>query len=182
MLENKLMNSHKTATTSTNSNFVWDIVTRSTHWAVAIIVFANLFLNESGEIIHRYLGYIALGLIIIRLLWSLTLAKSPSRFIDLIPTSQGFREHVKEIKQRKEGLHHRHNAFGLLAVWAMWACIVLLGITGILYDTDWGIDNDIDDWHELVANLLQGIITLHISAVFLTSWWFKRSLVKSMIK
>lgn len=162
------------------ADFVWDKVVRITHWSVAVIVFANLFFTKGGETPHRYLGYIALGLIGGRLLWSLTWANPPSRLLDLIPTVRGFREHLAEIKQRREGKHRGHNAFGLLAVWAMWACIVALGITGILYDSDWGIDNDIDDWHASIAEILKFIVILHIVAVLITSWWLKRNLVKSM--
>lgn len=174
------MKTKRTENTQATTEFVWDKVVRITHWAVAFIVISNLFFNKGGATAHRYLGYTALGLIACRLLWSLTLAKSPARFRDLIPTISGFREHAKEIKQRQEGHHRGHNAFGLLAVWAMWGCIVALAVTGLLDDTDWGIDNDISDWHEGIANMLQIIVVLHVSAVLATSWWFKRNLVKAM--
>lgn len=176
------MNSNNRPSAAIGTNFVWDKWVRLTHWSVALIVLVNLFVNKGGETPHRYLGYTALGLIVGRLLWSLTWAKKPARFRDLIPTIQGFREHFKEIKQREEGNHRGHNAFGLLAVWAMWGCILALGVTGYLDDTDWGIDNDINDWHAAFATLLQVIIVLHVSAVLATSWWFRRNLVKSMIK
>lgn len=160
--------------------FAWDGVVRFTHWAVAAIVFANVFIDEAGEATHRYLGYTALGLVICRLLWSVTAAKSPARLRDLMPTIAGFGEHLSEIKQRHAGNHRGHNAFGLLAVWAMWGCIIALGVTGFLSDTDWGIDNDISDWHEAFATILQAIVVLHIIAVFATSWWLKHNLLKTI--
>lgn len=165
-----------------DDKFVWDKLVRASHWLVAAIVLLNLFITEEGEDAHQYLGYLAVALIAIRLIWSATFAKSPARFLDLIPTIDGFKRHFQEIKQRKENPNHSgHNAFGLLAIWLMWVCIIGLGVTGYLSDSDWGIDNDIDDVHELFANILQATVILHVFAVFVTSWWFKRSLVKAMI-
>lgn len=163
-------------------SFVWDKWVRLSHWLVAAIVLLNLFITEEGEQTHQYLGYVAVTLVFIRIIWSLSWAKAPARFSDLIPTISGLKSHIKEIRQRQESSSHiGHNDFGLLAIWFMWFCIVGLGISGYLSDTDWGIDNDIDDIHELIANLLQAVVILHVFAVFLTSWWFKRSLLKAMI-
>lgn len=173
--------SHKSSlATQVTVSFVWDKVVRLTHWSVVLIVVANWFFNEGGETAHRYLGYTAMVLIVLRLLWSLTGAKAPARFRDLIPTPKGFYRHFQEIKKRQEGSHRGHNAFGLLAVWLMWGCIIALGVTGILDDTNWGIDAGVSDWHEALADFLQIIVVLHIIAVILTSWWFRRNLVKSM--
>lgn len=162
--------------------FVWDKLVRLSHWLVAAIVLLNLFITEEGETPHRYLGYAAVTLIAIRIIWSLSWAKVPARFVDLIPTASGLKIHIQEIRQRQENPNHTgHNDFGLLAIWFMWLCIMGLGISGYLSDTDWGIDHDIDDIHEWIANFLQAVVILHVLAVFLTSWWFKRSLVKAMI-
>lgn len=163
-----------------SSSFVWDKLVRITHWSVAIIIFANLLVTEGGETTHRYLGYVAVGLIFCRLIWALTKAKSPARFCDLIPRFHGFSEHFLELKQRRL-THLGHNAFGLLAVWAMWLCIIALSVTGWLDDTDWGIMNDIDDWHEGIASFLQAIVFLHISAVLVTGWWTGKNLIRRMI-
>lgn len=162
--------------------FIWDKVVRLTHWSVAIIVIANFFITEEGESLHQYLGYTAVGLVTVRLLWAATLASYPARLRDLTPTLAGFTRHWQEIKSRQATQSTGHNAFGLLAVWLMWGCIIGLGVTGYVSETDWGIMNDVSEWHELIATILQATVFLHIIAVFLTGWWLKYNLVKTMTR
>lgn len=162
--------------------FVWDKIVRVTHWLVAAIVLVNSFILKPGSEWHQLLGFTAVGLVMLRILWSLSFAKAPARFRDLIPTPHGLIHHFQEIIQREETSLSGHNAFGLLAIWLMWVCIFALAFTGYTAEyTEWGIMNDLNDWHQYCVWLLQSIVILHIFAVFVTSWWFKRNLVKPMI-
>lgn len=163
-------------------SFVWDKLVRSTHWLVAAIIVCNSFIVEPGETLHQFLGYCAVSFVTLRIVWSLTWAEKPARFSDLIPTIKGLRTHWQEIITRQETAAHGHNAFGLLAIWAMWLCIFGLAFTGYTAEnTDWGIMNDLDDWHEGLVIVLQTIIVLHVIAVYLTGKWFKRNLIKTMV-
>lgn len=163
--------------------FVWDKVVRSTHWLVAAIVVANSFVLKPGSESHQLLGFVAVGLVTLRILWSLSFAKAPARFCDLIPTPSGLLHHLQELIQRQETAPPGHNAFGLLAIWLMWACIFALAFTGYSAEnTDWGIMNDLDDWHQYCVWLLQSVVILHVVAVFATGLWFKRNLVKPMVR
>lgn len=163
-------------------NFTWDRIVRSTHWLVALSIFANLFFNKGGGQIHIILGYLAGGLVIFRLLWAITLAKYPARFRDLIPTPKGLAHHLHEIKNKKEETIG-HNHFGLLAIWVMWLLLFALIFTGyhIQNDTEFYYEYNLDDVHEKLALALKMIVGLHVSAVIVTSLWFKRNLIKSMI-
>lgn len=169
--------------------FVWDKVVRLTHWLVAACVLSNFFLSSysssaelyAGFSLHEWIGSLAVTLVILRLIWSLTGAKKPARLRDLIPTPSGMNAHWQELRQRKASDEPGHNSFGLLAIWAMWFCLLGLGTTGWLTYSDWGFDHDIGEVHGFFAKLLQIIVILHISAVFLTWWWCRHNLLKPMI-
>ncbi|MDO4776906.1 MAG: cytochrome b/b6 domain-containing protein [Cardiobacteriaceae bacterium] len=165
--------------------FVWDILVRLTHWGVAGAVIANLFFTGRGDedATHRILGMVAAGLVIIRLLWAMTLAKKPARLRDLVPTPGNAVHHLRDLQRGEETAEPGHNALGLLAVWAMWFCIVGLAFTGYHANeyTDLAERFSLDDWHEYLAKALLVLFILHVSAVFLTSWRLKRNLVRPMI-
>lgn len=163
--------------------FVWDRVVRLTHWIVAAAVLANLFFTPPGSVAHQAAGYIAVGLVVLRLAWSLTFAQKPARFRDLLPTPANAAHHWQDLRRGEETAEPGHNAFGLLAVWAMWGCIASLAFSGwhAAAETDWYYDYNLDDWHGIAANLLLGLVGLHIAAVFLTGWRVKRSLLRPMI-
>lgn len=48
---------------------VWDPFVRIFHWSLVAIVIANRFINDSGEIWHERLGYLACALIGARIAW-----------------------------------------------------------------------------------------------------------------
>lgn len=48
------------------SDFKWPVSIRFIHWTLAIIIILNLFVLEEGDDPHKYLGYFALALVILR--------------------------------------------------------------------------------------------------------------------
>jgi cytochrome b len=64
----------------------------------------------------------------------------------------------------------------------MWLLIAALAFTGWLSRTDayWGEDWPVD-LHMAISNVLQGIVVVHLLAVFLMSKMQKTNLVKVMI-
>lgn len=158
---------------------MWDKVVRLTHWGVAVAVILNLFAVEKGETTHEYLGYFAVSLVLIRLIWGLTLAPKEARLSALKPSISGIKQHLQELKIRQES-HNGHNPLGVLSVIALWILVIGAGLSGYISNTDWGIDNDIEDIHAIIVNALMFMIFLHLLAVIVTSFIFKRNLIKSM--
>ena len=68
--------------------FRWDPLVRLTHWGLAAVCIGNLWVNEAGEEWHEWLGYGAIGLVFLRLLWGLTFARGYARLGALIPMHQ----------------------------------------------------------------------------------------------
>ncbi len=127
---------------------------RFIHWGIAFIVFFNLFILKDGEPFHRYLGYAAVLLVVIRLVNGLV---------------------TKNHRQFPNKMAH---ATYLL----MWGSLLALGLTGFLMGTDqfWG-DERLEEAHELFATTIQLLIILHLLGIALDSYKFKRQTWLNMI-
>ena len=68
---------------------VWDIPVRLCHWGLAACVLANLAFMEEGDGIHQYVGYIAAGMVVFRVLWGLVGSRY-ARFSDFFPHASTF--------------------------------------------------------------------------------------------
>ena len=165
-----------------NSQFRgWDWLVRLTHWSVASLFIANYFFTEPGEALHTNFGWIILGLVGLRLLWGLTLAKGPNHLRSFVPTPKGALHHLKELRDGTPPEKVGHNPLGSAAVYLMWIGLAAASLTGWGMDTDWGFENDLDRWHFRVVDWLFILVVVHLSAVLLTSLRLKTNLVKAMI-
>jgi len=165
---------------SKSADTVWSLTVRLTHWAVATGVIINFF-NESGYW-HRLLGYACIVFVLFRLvdgLWLTRLAASKL----FVPRFADIKTHLREIRTGQVADYHGHNPLGQLAVYVMWLLIMLLGFTGWLSRTDlyWGEDLPVQI-HEVLSNLLQLMVVLHLLAVLLMSRLQHKNLIKAMIK
>lgn len=153
---------------------------RLTHWAVAAGVLIDFF-NETGYW-HRVVGYVCILLVLLRVIYGLCYSRTPSsRFF--VPMPADIWQHLQEIKTGKIEHHDGHNPLGQLAVFVMWLLIVLLGFTGWLsrIDAFWGEDLPVQI-HEILSELLQAMVLLHLFAVLLMSRLQHKNLIKAMIK
>lgn len=160
-------------------DIAWTWFVRFTHWLVALCVLVNFF-NDTG-FWHRTIGYVCLGLVLIRIFYGLWISRQPSsRFY--MPTFARIQRHFIEMRTKKFTPHIGHNPLGQLAVYFMWLIIVLLGLTGWISRTDtyWG-----EDWpvnlHQYLSYTLMGLVALHLMAVFIVSCISRRNLLKQMI-
>jgi len=169
-----------------NSNviYVWDILVRVTHWIVACAVIFNFF-SETGWI-HRYVGYLAACLVIIRLFYGLPIfvhwTKAGKASHVYFPTVKNILQHVGQIRSGAVIAHIGHNPLGQLAAYLLWALILVLAITGWLAGTDTFLGEDWPvDIHKTVSYMLQVVVLVHLSAVAFMSKLQKQNLVSAMI-
>ena len=160
---------------------VWDIWVRFTHWTVAGIVFANLLFTEEGEVVHRYIGYLACGLVVSRLLWGF-IGSRYARFSSFFPTPSRIVAHIRHMKAGEFGHDVGHNPIGALMMFALWGAILGLGVSGFMMETDayWG-NETVMGIHEVLANLMWVLIGLHVAAVFVMSFLSKTNLARAMV-
>lgn len=156
---------------------VWDLPVRLFHWLlVATILIAFLSSEEDSALAwwHVPAGWIAAILIAFRIVWGFV-GGERARFSDFLKPRQ-IAHHINGLFSGKPGRSIGHNALGGLAI------IALLGtVAGIIYtgaamqgETEGGL-------HQALANVLLGLIALHIIAVIAMSMLTKDNLIDAFI-
>ncbi|MEO8409591.1 MAG: cytochrome b/b6 domain-containing protein [Propionivibrio sp.] len=159
---------------------VWDPLVRVLHWTLVICVLANL-LNESGEAIHRWLGYTASAVVVVRVFWGFV-GPHYARFADWFPTRSRLAPYVKALLHNRAPRHVGHNPAGAVMMLALMALVLLLGVTGYMMGTDTFFGEDwVEGLHEALANILIGAVVLHVGAALFESWKHQENLIASML-
>ena len=160
---------------------VWDPLVRIFHWSlVASIAFAWLSSDSRGEL-HQWIGYSAVALIIVRLLWGFT-GTSYARFSQFIRSPRTVLGYLRAIKTGDEPRYIGHNPAGGYMIIALMLAVGTTGFTGWMMTTNTYYG---DDWVQIVHSLsADGMILLviaHVSGVVLASFRHRENLVKSMV-
>lgn len=159
---------------------VWDRLVRSVHWLVAAIVLANLFALEEGGVAHRWGGYAACALILIRTVWGFVGSRH-ARFSDWFPTPARVKSYARALWSGHPPRLLGHNPLGALMMLALWLLVLSLGFTGFLMGTDRYFGEEwLQAWHEAIANVLVAAVILHIGGALAESWRHKENLIRSM--
>lgn len=161
---------------------LWDPLVRGFHWSLASLFFVNFFITEDGGDIHEWVGYLCVGLIGIRLLWSL-ISRGNANIRHLIPTKKGIQQHLNALFNRRIDPYEGHNPLGALMIITLLSLIMLLGITGyILENVDmfWGSEW-LEELHEALANITLFAVFCHVSAIILLQKWGKIELIRPMV-
>jgi cytochrome b len=168
------------ANTRRNAVKVWDPLVRLFHWSLAACVF-GAFLVEEGGIAHRWLGYIALGLVVFRLLWGVVGSRH-ARFGDWV---RGPRAVAAYLRERLAGRSRRrlgHNPAAGAMILVLLATVTAVGMTGWMLTWDRFLDVEwLEELHELLAWGLLGLIGLHVLAAIVESVHYRENLIASMV-
>lgn len=159
---------------------VWDPLVRLFHWSLAACVLAAFVVEEGGNL-HRWLGYVALGLVAFRLCWGVV-GSAHARFGDWV---RGPRVVAGYLRERAAGRSQRrlgHNPAAAVMILGLLAGVVAVGMTGWMQawapfrDAEW-----LEDLHEVLAWGLLGLIGLHVLAAIVESVHYRENLVASML-
>jgi cytochrome b len=178
---------------------VWDPLVRLTHWATALAIVFNGVLIDGDALAHIWIGYTAIGLLALRLLWGL-IGPENARFSSFPISLSGAWRHIADLKRGEHKAHRSHNPLGALMVYALWTMLLFVSVTGVMlesapfpehegeYNRHYeGEDDDedraeiIEELHEVSANLLLLLAVLHVGGVVLESRLSGRNLVRPMI-
>jgi cytochrome b len=157
----------------------WDLWVRCTHWAIAGIVVWNLF--GPTDPLHRILGYVAAGLVGLRVVWGFVGAP-PARFSAWWPTPSHVAGYLRSLAAGKPLHHLSHNPLGALMALALWLLVLALALTGWLMRLDafWG-----EDWphtlHTWLSIALQVCVCVHVVAAVVMSVWTRENLIGAML-
>lgn len=135
----------------------FDLPTRAIHWALAVCVVLNLFVLESGDPPHKWLGYTACAAVVMRFIWGFVGGQG-SRF-------RTFPVHLKS-----------------LVYFGVWGLVIGLGITGFMMGTDkyWG-EEWLEDIHSKISDGVMILIGVHLLGVFIDSIRHRRKTWMNMV-
>jgi len=123
----------------TQKHLIWDLPLRLFHWSFAITILAAWYTSEQkGELVelHMQLGYVALGLLIFRILWGIVGPKH-ARFSQFIPSPKTVIHYIKNLKNNEfKDNNAGHNPLGALMVVLMITLVSLQAISGLFINDD----------------------------------------------
>lgn len=117
---------------------IWDLPTRAFHILLALCIGGLIATAEIGEDWmqwHFRLGYVALTLILFRLIWGF-LGGHWSRFINFVPTPKRILLYVQSIRRHETTPHIGHNPLGALSVFTMLSVVLLQVLSGFMTDDE----------------------------------------------
>lgn len=160
---------------------VWDLPVRVFHWLI-VLCFAGAYLTaerESWRLVHVTLGYTMAGLVLFRLLWGF-MGTRYARFSNFIRGPRAVAAYLGSMLRGRTEHHTGHNPAGALAI------VALLGLALAVTAAGWATFQDLGgEWleevHEAAANIMLGVVGLHIAGVLLASWTHHDNLVAAMI-
>ncbi|MCI5074425.1 cytochrome b/b6 domain-containing protein [Oricola sp.] len=160
---------------------VWDPLVRMIHWSLVAVIVLNGFVTDPENRLHEYVGYAALGLVVLRLVWGL-IGPRHARFTAFPPNPVAALRHIRDTVSGRNLLHLSHNPLGALMVYNIWATVLVLCATGIMMGTirffglDW-----VKEVHEVAFSWLMASVALHLIGVFAETWMSGVPLVRAMI-
>lgn len=109
---------------------LWDPVVRLTHWGIALAVVINAAVSEGGSLTHVSLGWLAMALLIMRLVWGV-LGPAEARFSAFPPNPAAAVRHLRQLWSGKVRHYPSHNPAGALMIYAFWATLTVVIATGL---------------------------------------------------
>ena len=159
---------------------VWDPLVRIFHWSLAGLFLANFF-TEEGELVHRGIGYVLLGLIAVRFVWG-WVGTRHARFSDWVPGPRRLRDYLRDRLAGRSQRQLGHNPGAAVMILALLGGVLLVGLTGWMQTTDaffgagW-----LEDVHEVLSYGVLALVGLHVLAAVGESVHYGENLVAAMI-
>lgn len=179
---------------SDNKKLIWDIPTRLFHWGIVITLCYSWYaIDIKNDLDHHFLsGFIALGLIVFRIIWGIVGSRY-AKFGSFIYKPSELVAYLKTFFNRDGGKYAGHNPLGALSVFALLLVIAIQAGTGMFADDEYyyfaplnefvssSMAGKITEFHKTNANIIFGIALLHIVAILFYRLYKKEKLVLAMI-
>ncbi|GIX09984.1 cytochrome b/b6 domain-containing protein [Elioraea sp.] len=156
---------------------IWDVPTRLFHWALALTLVGSFVTVRMHEMrLHAYCGYMALTLVLFRLLWGVIGSES-ARFATFLRGPRAALAHLRHLLAGRPDRETSHNALGGWAVVLMLGLVLAQGTTGLFANDDILFDGplvplvgkEVSDrltaWHYRISDLLLIVVIAHVAAV-----------------
>ncbi|MFP4155577.1 MAG: cytochrome b/b6 domain-containing protein [Halothiobacillaceae bacterium] len=171
---------------------LWDLPTRLFHWllvAAVLTSFLSMYVFDATDV-HAWSGYAVMSLVLFRLIWGVIGSRS-ARFTDFVPGPRTLLAYLRAGDAGRVRL--AHNPLGALSVLALLATLTVQWGTGLFADDDIFFSGPLAGMvsgdtrtlltaiHHDSANVLLGLIGLHLLAIAFHAWIKHQNLVKPMI-
>lgn len=114
---------------------VWDPLVRLTHWLIALTIVVNGIFLRDGTLVHVWIGYAALGALLLRLAWGLV-APGPARFSAMtLAPSRAF-AHLRDLAAGRWRDGPGHTPLGAWMALSIWLLLGVTAATGLLLHAD----------------------------------------------
>lgn len=169
---------------------VWDFPLRLFHWLLAIAVVTAIITGEIGGSwmgVHGKAGLFILALVAFRVVWGF-IGSTHARFLSFAPTPRKVRDYVSG---KWKGIGH--NPLGALSVFGILVLLITQTASGLFSYDDIAyagplqalIDADLSarltGLHRSLANVVLGLVVVHILAIFVYLLFKGENLIKPMI-
>jgi cytochrome b len=159
---------------------VWDPLVRVFHWTFAAAVVIALMSDENRSL-HETTGYVAAGLVLLRVIWGFV-GSLHARFADFVRSPGAVLDYVRDVARLNPRRYLGHNPAGGAMILALLGLVLVASVSGWMTETDrfFGVY-----WVEAVhagsANLLIGLVVLHLVGVVVSSLLHGENLIRAMI-
>ena len=160
---------------------VWDPVVRLFHWGLVASFITAWFTARTADDWHYVAGYVAAGLIVVRLAWGLGGTRY-ARFRQFLRHPGTIGGYLNDIIHGRERRYIGHNPAGGAMVLTLMLCMVVAAFSGWMMTTDtyFGVDW-VENTHSLVVHGMVLLIAVHVGGVLLASVRHGENLVRAMI-
>lgn len=160
---------------------VWDPLTRTFHWMLALGFAVAWFSAQWWEGLHDAAGYFVGALVAFRLIWGFVGGRY-ARFSQFVRRPSVVIAYFKAIKAGSEARFLGHNPAGGAMIVVLLAGLIAGVVTGWMLTTDafWGVA-----WaqhlHSAIVHALVLLIIGHLVGVALASFRHRENLVRAMV-
>ncbi|MFQ5442182.1 MAG: cytochrome b/b6 domain-containing protein [Thermodesulfobacteriota bacterium] len=172
---------------------VWDIPTRVFHWLLAF-AYLSVFLTSRSESLldyHTTAGYLALGLVVFRIVWGFAGTRY-SRFSEFVKGWREVRSFLAKALSREPIRYIGHNPAVAWVILLMLTVTVVVTVTGVI---TYGGEEGLGVWagyftfemaayakpvHTYLAYFAVFLIAVHISAALFHDFILKENIIASM--
>lgn len=160
---------------------VWDPLVRIFHWSLVTSFAIAWLTGDEWMSVHEWAGYAAGALVAFRIVYGL-LGPRYARFSQFIRGPATTIGYLEAVIFNREQRYIGHNPLGGLMVLALLGAIGITAFTGWLMTTDayWGVAW-VETVHEIFANGMLILVSLHLCGVLLSSVRHKENLVRAMV-
>lgn len=160
---------------------VWDRFVRLFHWGLVASFFGAWLSRESSRDLHEVLGWIALALVLARIVWGFA-GRGAARFDHFVPRPAVLGAYLRALLRGREPRHLGHNPAAALMILALMAAVIGIAGSGWMMTTDrwWGVEW-VESLHEGAVELTLIAVAVHVAAALLESWRHRENLILAMV-